>query len=81
MTLIYIEWFDSSLQNGEVHRKELSPRTVLHSAGILVSEDGDHVSFAADQYEEDADRFRYVSHIPKVNIVRTQRFEVKEEQE
>jgi len=70
-----VRWFDASYQRGECSLEELVPRVEIESAGLLVHEDSDTVSIALDQY--DADRtWRYIEHIPKVNILRMRRLTV-----
>jgi hypothetical protein len=65
--LVWIRWYDASYQRGECNEDELVTKVEVESAGILVKEDADFVSLALDQYE--ADRvWRYIEHIPKVNI-------------
>lgn len=72
-TVMYVEWFDASYQRGEFTEDELVSRVVLLSAGILVREDKETVSIALDQYEAGG-TWRYIEHIPRVNILRIRRF-------
>lgn len=66
-TVVLIRWFDASYQRGECSAEELEPRVELESAGLLVSEDEESISIALDQYEPDG-IWRYIEHIPKVNV-------------
>ena len=66
-TVAVIRWFDASYQRGECTAEELNPRVEIASAGLLVREDGETVSIALDRYDDD-EVWRYIEHIPKVNI-------------
>lgn len=77
MKLAHIKWFDASYQRGECTADELFSEVYLHSAGILVRETETVVTLAIDRYDND-ETWRYISHIPKVNIVEIQTFDVKE---
>jgi hypothetical protein len=74
-TLAYVRWFDASYQRGECTRDELVPRIEIESAGLLVREDGESVSLALDHYQADG-TWRYIAHIPKVNILEIRRLRV-----
>jgi hypothetical protein len=73
-TLVYVRWFDASYQRGEVTDDELVDRVELESAGLLVRETKEAVSIALDRYEHDG-VWRYVQHIPKVNVLELRRLE------
>jgi hypothetical protein len=75
-TLAYVRWADASFQRGEVSDDELVPRVEIESAGLLVREDADTVSIALDHYERDG-LWRFVQHIPKVNVVRLKKVQVR----
>jgi len=68
-----VKWFDASYQRGECTIDDLITRIDMTSAGILVREDEESVSIAIDNYDE---IFRYISHIPKVNILEMQKIYV-----
>jgi hypothetical protein len=73
--LAWVKWFDASYQRGECSDSELVPRVEIESAGLLVHEDKESVSIALDHY--DADRtWRYIEHIPKVNVRQIKRLTV-----
>ena len=74
-TLALVEWFDASYQRGECTRDELVPTVVLESAGLLVREDAETISLALDKYPADG-TWRYIEHIPKVNVRRIRRVKV-----
>lgn len=65
--IAFVRWFDASYQRGECDLDELIPRVELESAGLLVQEDEETVSIALDFYSGDG-LWRYIEHIPKVNI-------------
>jgi len=66
--LAWVRWFDASYQRGECTDQELVPRVEMESAGLLVQEDEESISIALDRYPEDG-LWRYIEHIPKVNIL------------
>ena len=70
-----VRWFDASYQRGECTADEMVPRVELESAGLLVREDEESVSIALDQYHGDG-TWRYIEHIPKVNIRKIRRLSV-----
>jgi hypothetical protein len=74
-TIAYVEWFDASYQRGECTDDELNPRVYLQSAGLLVREDAETVSLALDRYTPD-ETWRYIEHIPRVNISRFRKLKV-----
>jgi hypothetical protein len=51
-------------------------RVELESAGLLVREDEESISIALDRYPLDG-TWRYIEHIPKVNVLSIQRFVAK----
>lgn len=75
ITVAYVEWFDASYQRGECDDSELVHRVELKSAGLLVREDKESVSIALDHYDSDG-TWRYIEHIPKVNVLRIRRVAV-----
>jgi len=75
VTLAYVTWFDASYQRGECTSDELVPQVELQSAGLLVRENEETVSIALDSYTNDG-TWRYIEHIPKVNIRRIRRIKV-----
>ncbi len=52
-----------------------SNKTEIESAGLLVHEDEESVSIALDSYVDDA-TYRYIEHIPKVNVIELRRLSV-----
>lgn len=74
-TLAWVRWFDASYQRGECTQDELVPRVEIESAGLLVQETDDTVSLALDWHEVD-ETWRYIEHIPKVNVRRIRRIKV-----
>ena len=70
MKLAYVEWLDASYQEGPLGEDDFEPRVVLVSAGLLAREDDETITVAAD-YDARAGEWRHVSHIPKVNVVRS----------
>lgn len=75
VTLVWVRWFDASYQRGECTDDELVTTVELESAGLLVREDEESVSIALDQYSKDG-TWRYIEHIPKVNVLRIKRVKV-----
>lgn len=80
-TLAYVEWFDASYERGECHIDEITPRVELKSAGLLMREDEHTISIALDVYDDDPSLhsqglWRYIQHIPKVNVKRIKRIQV-----
>jgi hypothetical protein len=71
-TLALVEWFDASYQRGECTDDELVPTVLLESAGLLIREDKESISIALDSYPVDG-TWRYIEHIPKVNVRRLRR--------
>lgn len=71
-TLAYVRWFDASYQRGECDLADLNTRVELESAGLLVREDEESISIALDEYKDDG-TWRYIEHIPKVNVLRIRR--------
>ena len=70
MKLAYVEWLDASYQEGPLCEDDFEPRVVLVSAGLLAREDDETIAVATD-YDPRAGEWRHVSHIPKVNVVRS----------
>jgi hypothetical protein len=66
-TSAWVRWFDASYQRGECAREDLVPRVEIQSAGLLIHEDDESISLALDQYDKDQ-VWRYIEHIPKVNV-------------
>ena len=71
-TIAFIRWFDASYQRGECTDEELIPKVEIESAGLLVAENEESVSIALDQCGADR-TWRYIEHIPKVNILAIRR--------
>jgi hypothetical protein len=74
-TVAVVCWFDASYQRGECTDAELVPRAEIKSAGLLVCEDDESISIALDRYDADG-LWRYIEHIPKVNVRHIRRVEV-----
>jgi hypothetical protein len=72
LKIAYVRWFDASFQRGECTDDELVPRVEIESAGLLVREDEGTISIALDRYEHDG-LWRYIQHIPKVNVISVER--------
>lgn len=72
ITAAYIRWFDASYQRGECDESDLVDHVVLHSFGVLVRESEVSYSIAMDQYDGDK-TWRYIEHIPKVNVLSIQK--------
>ena len=70
--VVLVRWLDASYQRGECTDDELNPRVELESAGLLVREDDDFISIALDRYGGDR-TWRYIEHIPKVNVIEIRR--------
>ena len=69
MKFLYVQWKDASSETrGNYSREELTGLVTQHTAGIYVSEDSEKVTLALDQSEDEL--FRFIMHIPKVNIVK-----------
>ncbi len=78
--LAWIKWKDASYEHGDVTKDELQPGTELQTAGILVGENDEYVTLALDHYggnDKFQPLYRHVVHIPKVNILKQRRFEVR----
>jgi hypothetical protein len=75
--IAFVRWFDASYQRGECTIDELVTRVEIESAGLLVREDEESISLAIDRYSED-ETWRYISHIPKVNVLEIRRFPLQE---
>jgi hypothetical protein len=73
--LAHVRWFDASFQRGEVTDDELVPRVEFETAGLLVREDAATISVALD-WDESGRQWRYVQHIPKVNVRSVRRVSV-----
>ena len=73
--IAWVRWFDASYQRGECTIDEFVPRVEIESAGLLVHEDEESVSLALDSYVEDS-TYRYIEHIPKVNVIEMRRMAV-----
>ena len=73
--VVLVRWFDASYQRGECTEDELVPRVEMVSAGLLVHEDGDTVTIALDRYDGDQ-LWRYIEHIPRVNIRKLRRLAI-----
>ena len=71
-TIIYVKLFDASYQRCECSDEELVPRVDIESAGLLGREDEESLSIALDRYEADG-LWRYIEHIPKVNVIESVR--------
>lgn len=74
-SIAWVRWFDASYQRGECSADELIPRVELETAGILVHEDNETISVALDRYSRDG-VWRYIEHIPKVNVRKIKRLTV-----
>lgn len=67
--IVIIDWIDASYQRGELYLKDIvSPGVKIQTCGLLIQETDEFYSLALDFYPEDG-AFRYVSHIPKVNVI------------
>jgi len=79
-TVCWIKWQDASYERGEARPDEVEPGVYLQTCGQLVREDDEFVSLALDHFEGSATydaTYRHICHIPKVNIIRERRFEVR----
>jgi hypothetical protein len=74
-TVVWVRWFDASYQRGECSTEDLVTRVELESAGLLVREDEESISLALDRYDGD-ERWRYIEHIPKVNVRQIRRLKL-----
>jgi hypothetical protein len=74
-TVVWVRWYDASYQRGECTLDELVPKVEIESAGILVREDDEFISLALDRYTEDS-TWRYIEHIPKVNVRQVKKLSV-----
>lgn len=74
-TVAWVRWLDASFQRGECTDDELVPRVELESAGLLAAETDETISIALDRYEADG-VWRYIQHIPKVNVREVRRLNV-----
>lgn len=74
-TVALVKWFDASYQRGECTESELVRRVEIESAGLLVCEDEESISLALDRYDADG-TWRYIQHIPKVNVRHIRRLTV-----
>lgn len=78
--MVWIKWKDASYERGEYTKEEVRPGCDIQTAGILIKEDDEFVSLALDHFPG-SDRwdpsYRHIVHIPKVNIVKQRRFEVR----
>jgi hypothetical protein len=74
-TIAFIRWFDASYQRGECTEEELISKVEIESAGLLVAENEESVSIALDQCDADK-TWRYIEHIPKVNILSMRRLNI-----
>ena len=79
-TLCWVKWRDASYERGEYTREELTPCVTMESAGVVAREDDEQLSLALD-YSPAFGRFessyRHIVHIPKCNIIKERRFEIK----
>ena len=73
--MAWVRWFDASYQRGECADSDLVPRVELESAGLLVREDKESISLALDRYPVDG-TWRYIEHIPKVNVLSIKRMAI-----
>ena len=81
MKLVYIEWVDAMYASGQhdLLSAQEAKLDVQHSAGILIVDDAERVTFVQDLFsaEELPDtQVRAYESIPKVNIKRILYFEV-----
>jgi hypothetical protein len=74
-TIVYVRWFDASYQRGECTLDELTPRVEMESAGLLVQETKHAITLALDHYRDD-ETYRYILHIPKVNVLKVKRIKL-----
>ena len=71
MKAIYIKWFDASYAGHSQTLDEMTSEYIMESVGVFVKEDAKHVTFAAEFMPADnPKRWRYIHHIPKVNIIK-----------
>jgi len=75
LVLVHVRWFDASYQRGECSPTELCPLIELESAGLLAAEDERTISIALDWCASEG-VWRYIQHIPKVNVRRVKRYKV-----
>lgn len=66
--IAFVKWIDASYQRGECSYDELNPSVVMWSAGLLIRDDDEFISIAIDSFADD-ETFRYIEHIPRVNII------------
>ena len=77
-SIAYIKWCDASYQRGECTAEDLVPEVIIESAGFLIREDEKTYSIAMDWYES-YKTWRYIEHIPKVNVIRFELIEINKD--
>jgi hypothetical protein len=66
--VVYIRWFDASFQASDLTADEMNVRCEIENVGFLVRDADGYVSMAMGRYRP-GDQWRYIQHIPKVNIL------------
>jgi hypothetical protein len=78
MKLALVIWRDAATLGGGFRgRDTLGTLATIHTAGLLVDEDDEKITLATD-WDEGDDSFRYIHHIPHVNVVEVRVVEADE---
>lgn len=85
MEVVYVRWLDASGNSGQMSLaggKRQHP-LIMHTAGVLLTEDDEQVVIAQDQWTitedgDQAERVRDVEAIPRVLVLALQRFSIDE---
>lgn len=68
MKVAFIKWFDATcMGHDSLTADDLGDLSTMHSAGLYVGETKKRITLALDVNEDKS--YRYVTHIPKVNII------------
>jgi len=76
----WVKWRDACYNGGEYTEQEMGGLAQCESAGILVRENPEYISLALDYFPDDGQHiksWRRIMNIPKVNIIKERRFEVR----
>jgi hypothetical protein len=72
--VIYIRWLDASFQASDLTADEMNVHCEIENVGFLVREADGYVSMAMGHYRP-GEQWRYIQHIPKVNILEMRDYE------
>lgn len=77
MKLIYIKWFDASYNSDIQTLDEMNDEYIIESVGFFARETKKCITLSAEIIDQNPTaKWRYIHHIPKVNIIKKKIFKL-----